>query len=177
MFLIGRGRYTRAAYPQAPGAAVAALSNRYVATPLMAPDPFTVTSPTLHNVAAVNVTRRASGVFVVMMTLPVALAAPDEYQFSASLVPGATASGGTVDGAWLVGIGSAIVLAGGGTPSVMSAFIQQVGAGNLSQTPVLVGLNPTPAPTGKSAILIASTTNGGTAVSLGDIFVSANELP
>ena len=178
MHIIGRGRYAREGYPVAGSiAALAALTNRYLATPLMAPDAFTVTAPTVQNVAAANVTRRASGIFVVMMALPIVLSVADEYQFSATLIPGATASGGTVDQDWRLGIGSAVVLAGGGTPSPMSAYIQQAGAGNLAQTAVLVGLNPTPAPLGSSAILIAGTTIGGAAITPGDIFVSAYELP
>jgi hypothetical protein len=181
MFLIGKGKAARETYPQSGGianSALVALLNRYlVGSTTTTPDAFTTASPTAHYVAAVNVVRKASGLFVVMAELPATLAAPDTMAFAAFLFSGATASGGTASGAWLVGTGSPIVPSAISPDQIMAPWEETCGAGNLTKTPIMVGINPMPAPAGASVIVIAANTIGGTTVTPGSFSAAAFELP
>lgn len=180
MHVIGRGKRGRETYPLGGAtSALAALTNRYLvsATP-DSPDPFTATSPNAIIVAAVNVTRRGSGFFVLATQMLDTLAAADTQEWAAVLLEGATVSGGTVDGQWLIAKGSAIVPTT--TPTGAVAFSQwgeQADATTLTTTVTLVGINPTAAPPGDSTIIIAAETLAGTLITPGPFFGSVFELP
>lgn len=181
MHIIGRGRYAREAYPDTkPNAALVALANRYLVDTSApgTPSPFTVTQPSFHIVAAANVTRRASGLFVVSVQVPrTALAADDTQSWTAVALFGSTASGGVASGDWLLDIASTITTSTPTGASPMSAWTAQSDAGNLTQTVTLVGVNSTPVPTGDSVIAVLSNTDGGSQVSPGVFFGAAYELP
>jgi hypothetical protein len=180
MLLIGRGRYARETYPVGgQGAALTALANRYLISPSgpVAPDAFTATAPAIHTVAAVNVVRRASGIFVVMVQLPTLLAGADVENFEATAFLGSTASGGTANGQWLVAAGAPVSLTASSGVSPMGVWITSVDSTTLSQTPTLVGVNARPVPQGSSAIVIQGNTLGATQVTPGGFFAVAYELP
>lgn len=180
MHIIGHGRNAREAYPSPPNAALIALSNRYLIAPTgpASPSAFTVASPAFHIVAAANVVRRASGIFMLSVEMPSQLAAPDTQVWSATLLFGVTASGGVPNGAWLLDIAAPIILTPAPTTaSVLAGLDMQAPAGGLIQTVVLTGTNPTPAPQGPSTIVISGTTLGGSMITPGDFFGTVFELP
>lgn len=179
--LIGRGRYARETYPAAGATgALVALVNRYriAAVSPGIPSAFTVTTPTTHIVAAVNVKRRASGIFAVSFQMPATLGAADTQAWAAIALFGATASGGIANGDWLQDTGATITTAGATGASPMGIDEIQSGAGNLHQTVTLVGTNAAPVPQGSSTIIIAGTTVGGSAITPTSSFIAvAYELP
>lgn len=172
-----RGR-KQAGYPSPPNSAGIALLNRYLTSPdsSVSIDPFTVTSPTFSFIAAANVVRRASGIFMVQAQMPLVLAGADTMQFSVVIFFGQTATGGTPSGDWLVADGATIVIAGS-EAAVPSAYSEAASAGNLTKTMTLIGCNPNPTPAGPSAIALVGTTVGGTQISPNGLFISAYELP
>jgi len=179
MYVIGRGRRAGETYPEASQtAALAALSNRYlIGSTAGVPDPFTVTNPTFHIAAAVNVTRRASGIFMVAVQMPVELAAPDKQVWSAVALFGSTCSGGVANGAWLLDIAALITntLPTGASP--MGEYIAESSAGNLGQSMTVVGVNAVPVPPGASTIIVPGTTVAGTQITPGAFFGVVYELP
>lgn len=181
MYVIGRGRYARETYPEASqGASGAALANRYRIAPIAPgiPSPFTVTSPTTHIVAAVNVRRRASGIFMLAFQMPSTLAAPDEQGWVAVALFGATASGGIANGAWLQDTAAPITTSAASGASPLGVYEVQSDTGNLLQTVTLVGSNADPVPQGNSTIIIAGTSLAGTQISPSGSFIAvAYELP
>lgn len=183
MFLIGRGRYAREAYPATGGAgsaAVAALTNRYriAAVAPAVPSAFTVASPTTHIVAAVNVRRRASGIFMLSFQMPAALSAPDVQAWSAVALFGATASGGIANGDWLQDTAAPITTSAASGASPMGIDEITSDATTLLQTVTLVGSNAAPVPQGNSTIIIAGTTLAGSTITpAGSFLAVAYELP
>lgn len=182
MYLIGRGRYAREAYPESasPSGALAALTNRYRIAPIAPgiPSAFTVASPTTHVVAAVNVKRRASGIFMVTFQMPSTLAAPDEQGWVAVALFGATASGGIANGDWLQDTAAPITTSAPSGASPFGGYEVQSDTGNLLQTVTLVGTNADPVPQGDSTIVIEGTSLAGTQISPSGSFIAvAYELP
>ncbi|MGH3303687.1 MAG: hypothetical protein ACRDOK_18810 [Streptosporangiaceae bacterium] len=181
MFLIGRNRYAREGYPESnPGnAAFVALTNRYLtAQPPATPDPFTQGLAGVHALAAVNVTRKASGLFMVAVQFSAVLAAPDTMQFAASASFGGVASGGTASGNWLIATGPALVVTPLTQDSLSGQYDDERDAGNLQAGVTLVGVGAVPIPAGNSAIVIlGQTTAGTTLVTPGILIASAYELP
>ena len=180
MHVIGRGRYARATYPVGgQSSALAALTNRYLTSPVApgTPSPFTVTAPTFHIVAAVNVTRRASGIFVVSAQMGATLAAADQQEWAAIALFGSVASGGVPNGQWLLDIGSTITTSVPTDAFPLTGSFIQSGAGNLSQSVILAGANAKPVTPGNSTIIIAGNTSGGTQITPGQFFGVVYELP
>jgi len=179
MHTMGWGRYKRETYPVGGvDAAVVALNNRYQTSGTPgSPDAFTSAVGSPHNVAAVNVVRRASGIFVLSLQMPTTLAGADTETFVATALFGATASGGTANGAWLLGISSPITATSPTGTSPMTLFTGQHGAGNLVDTLVLTGANAVAVPQGASCIIITGGTAGPTALTPGPLVAIAYELP
>lgn len=177
-FVIGKGRRATQVYPtRGNGNAVDALSNRYLVDPnSQIPSAFSVTAPTLYIVAAVNVVRRASGIFQVNVQVPMLSSGIDTTQWGAIARAGSVASGGVVYGDWLIDDGAVISVT---APS--SEYLIGTGGGTVEANGVqmitMVGVNPAPLPAGASAIVIAATTVSGSTLTPGVLLASAYELP
>lgn len=178
MFLIGRGRYARETYPES-NKATAALVNRYLisAAGPPRPDPFSKIPADVYVVAATNVTRRASGIFMLTFQDPVTLAAADTLEWSAIAFSGSTASGGTVSGDWLVRIGSDIAFTAPAAASPMGEYADQRDATTLSATVTMVGVNAAPMLPGKGAIVVFGSAAAGTLITPALLIASVYELP
>lgn len=176
MRLTGRGSRGLETYPGRVSSAVSALTNRYLCSQI-APAAFTAVIADEYIVAAANVTRRASGIFVINVQVPVVLASAETLQWAAGILGGSTASGGTAAGDWLVA-GSAISVTSESFASTMGISRIACPAGGLGQTVTLVGLNPTPLPVDGSGVLVVyGATVGSVQTTPGVILASAYELP
>jgi hypothetical protein len=176
--LIGRGRYAREAYPETSRAG--GLTNRYLISPAgpATPDVFTTTGGAPHIVAAVNVVRRASGLFVVMVQMPATLASAALQEWAATMLFGATSSGGTVNGDWILGIGAPITFTAPSGSSLMGVYFDQDGAGNLTKTVTMIGINAAPVPSASGTIVVGGATVGSDVqITPGLFLASAYELP
>jgi hypothetical protein len=185
-FLVGRAGKARETYPGGggPNQALVALANRYLISPTSpgTPAPFEGSNASPEPVAYANVTRRASGLFVVGVQVPVTLAGADTLLASAILLSGSS-SGGAANGQWSIETaGHAITVPV--TPSFaspVSAFEDQRGAGNLAATITLNGANASPLPVGVAGTLVifGATASGAVVVTptSGGFFAYAFELP
>lgn len=179
MYTIGRGRYARETYPVPANQAVAAFENRYLIDPAgpLAPDPFTPAGAEVV-VAAVTVTRKASGFFQVGVQMPSTLASAATQEWAAAMFFGSTASGGTLSGAWRLAIGSAVTVSVPTGASAMGFQEQEQGAGNLITTITLTGVNANPVPAGVSTIVVGGLTVGSNVLITPGVFLAyAYELP
>jgi hypothetical protein len=185
-YLAGRRGHARETYPGngSPSQALVALANRFLISPGGGgtPAPFTASNASPEPVGYTNVTRKASGLFLVGVQIPVALASADTLLASAIFLSGSS-SGGTVNGQWSIETsGHPITVPG--TPafaSDISAFAQQCGTGNLTTTITLVGVNPAPLPPGDAGTIVvfAATASGSVVVNptSGGFLAFAFELP
>lgn len=178
MYIAGRHR-SGETYPSPPNAALVAAANRYLIDPSPpgSPSAFAVALPGFRVVAAVNVVRRASGIFILSTQMSALLASADTQSWSAVLLGGATCTGGIADGSWLLNIASTITPSAPTSSSLMSLDLFQSSAGNLQQTMSMVGANASPAPVGASTIIIAAATIGGAQITPGQFFGVVYELP
>ena len=171
-FVIGKGRQASQAYPvRSNGDAVAALSNRYLC-PAIIPDPFT--SLASYFVAAANVTRRASGLFVVQAQVLSQAAGVDTQAWAALLFPGAVASGGVASGDWLVSTGGVVAVAPTPVPTIIGVDGYEL-ASAIGIT--LTGINAVAAPAGDSVIAIVGNTVAPSLLTMGALTASIFELP
>ena len=182
MFLMGpKGGKSREAYPQSRGlgGAVASLENRYLTAVGGAfPSPFTQSPGADFAVAYTNVKRTGSGLFVVGLQMPSTLGAADEMT-SAAILFGAPSSGGVANGQWFVEeTGHLIVVPGSGAIGLVSAWEESASAGNLVQTPTIIGICSTPLPVGADgSIVFFAGTAGPSSVTPAAISAFAFELP
>lgn len=172
MFSIGKGRYKTEGYPvRSNGDVLAALSNRYLC-PAIVPDPFT--SATTYFVAAANVIRRASGLFMVTAQVMSQAGGVDTQAWGALLFPGAVASGGTVSGNWRVSVGGAVSIAPTPVPTIIGIDGYDL-ASAIGIT--LTGINAVAAPAGSSVIAIVANTVAPSLLTMGALTAAAFELP
>lgn len=172
MFNIGKGRYKTEGYPvRSNGDVLAALSNRYLC-PAIVPDAFNSTVP--YYVAAVNVTRRASGLFMVAAQVLAQTAGVTTQSWGALLFPGAVASGGVVNGDWRVSVGGAVSVAPTPSPTIIGIDGYEL-ASAIGIT--LTGINAVAAPAGSSVIAIVANTVDPSVLTMSTLTASAFELP
>ena len=173
--IIGRGRNARETYPQA-NAALSGFYNRFLigsGAPPGIPDAFTSAAPV--PLAAVNFTRRASGIFQLSAQIPITLAGADASTvFQASSGPGTT-TGGVLFEDWLIADGVPLVVP---VPTGILGFnLFAVAAGNLVRTVTLTGCNSVPVPQGAGTIFISGRTAGPTLLTPDGFLASVYELP
>lgn len=171
MHLIGKHKSPESYPTSNAAAALTALSNRYISN---GGAPAAFSSAVLHTVGAVNVTRRASGIFLVTAQVPIVLADDDpSVGWVAAAGPG-SAVGGVASGDWLIDDGTLVAPATTVNFST-NGFI--VAAGSLSLTVTLVGANPTPLAAGISCIAIQAATADPSQITPSAFFATAIELP
>lgn len=164
---------SRESYPQA-NAAISALSNRFVMG-VGVPEPFTSAVPFV--VAAVNVTRRASGLFQVNVVMSITAASADTAAFQLSGGPG-TSVGGVAADDWLVEEAANLIVSPlGGAIATWGGWTAALPAGGLTATVSISNVNAVPLPAGPSSIFLTGLSSSPVAITPGGIAASAYELP
>lgn len=119
MFIIGRGRYAREAYPSPPSAGSALRNRNVAAVPRTMSGPFTPAGgPGFSVIAAILFTPKTSGVIDVTALLNVINgASPDTYGMAVEIVTGTSLSvsgGESASDGWVVGSNTPPVVGGVG---------------------------------------------------------------